>query len=302
MASGRSLLGSYIRHSQWSLLGTIAGLIGAYTLVSIGSALPGARLAPGSSLQGPFFVGEVVFEVALTVTLIVVLYRILGHHLSRPLRDMQALLTLLAELTDAREHTVSDHSRRVARLASMLAQGLGLRGADVEVVEVAALLHDIGKVGVPDYILLKPGPLDPPERSEMMRHAALGATIVRRAGPLRALAPLIAHHHEWWNGGGYPEGLKGSAIPMGARVIAVADAVDTMISGRPYRAARTLREVLAELEQRSGTQFDPEVVAVARASLGARAPTPTLEGSGRHDDTPNVTLAEQARQAVGSRG
>ncbi|OGS69521.1 MAG: hypothetical protein A2Y96_02120, partial [Firmicutes bacterium RBG_13_65_8] len=119
----------------------------------------------------------------------------------------------------------------------------------------------VGKVGLDDAILTKPGPLDPVERARIMEHPAAGAGILKLTPALAGLAPLVRHHHEWYGGGGYPDGLSGEDIPLGARALAVADAFDAMTSNRPYRAALPMGEAMRRLQADSGKQFDPAVVA-----------------------------------------
>jgi diguanylate cyclase (GGDEF)-like protein len=148
---------------------------------------------------------------------------------------------------------------------------MGLPQSEIETIELAALLHDIGKIGVPDAILHKPGRLTEAERVIMMRHAANGADMLVRAGSdtMVPLAPLVRHHHEWVNGQGYPDGLSGGDIPIGAAIIAVADAYDTMISDRPYRQRGTPDEALAEIRRGAGSQFHVQVVDAIENLLAA---------------------------------
>ena len=170
----------------------------------------------------------------------------------------------LASAVDAKDAYTRGHSERVSRLASVTAAALGLTRAETETIELAGLLHDIGKIGVPDSILQKPGPLDDAERAVMVGHAALGAEILAGASSdsLTQLVPLVRHHHEWSNGNGYPDGLNDEAIPIGAAVIAVVDAFDTMVTDRPYRRRRPVVAAVEELRAGAGTQFRPEVVDV----------------------------------------
>lgn len=282
-----------VQRAQWRLLGAIAAMLAVYAAISSVSAIPGTQLAPGSAAHHSFFIGEIVFEVLLTGALVYAIYRVVGTYLSTPIHHMHTVLQLLAEVTDAREHAVYGHCYRVSALSRRIAEGLGMSPDDVERVAYAGLLHDVGKIGIPDAILLKAGPLNDDEREVMMEHAALGANLVSRAGALAAVAPLVRHHHEWWNGRGYADGLAGEAIPIGACIIAVADAVDTITTGRPYRAARPMSEALAELRRCSGRQFSPRVVEAACAVLGEGQPaivTPAV-------DPVVVTLAEQAERA-----
>ncbi len=200
-----------------------------------------------------------------------------------------SLLEMLVEVSDAREHAIKGHSMRVSKWARALAERLDLPADEVNRIAVAGLLHDIGKIGIPDSILGKPGPLTEEERILMMAHAALGAGIVAHAGPLAAIAPIVRHHHEWWDGHGYPEGLRAEAIPLGARIVTLADTLDSMTTTRAYRAAKSMDEALLEIERCSGTQFDPRVAAlvdgvVGRATPAAAAPAP----AGRE----SATLAE----------
>jgi putative nucleotidyltransferase with HDIG domain len=264
----RSLSTSSLRRAQWRLLATIAGLLVVYAAISSLSALPGASLPPGTLAHQRFFLAEVAFETLLTAALAYVLFRVIGQYMAAPIHQIDALLRLLAELTDAREHAVYGHCWRVGEYSRVLARALGLSARQAEEIAYAGLLHDIGKIGVPDSILNKPERLTDAERAVMMGHAAAGANIVAQAGPLAKLAPLIRHHHEWWDGRGYPDGLAGDAIPLGARIIAVADALDTMTTDRPYRAARRRRDALAEIRRCAGSQFDPHVVAAIPQALG----------------------------------
>ncbi|MHB8332360.1 MAG: HD domain-containing phosphohydrolase [Candidatus Dormibacteria bacterium] len=183
-----------------------------------------------------------------------------------------SLLEMLVEVSDAREHAIKGHSMRVSKWARALAERLELPADEVNRIAVAGLLHDIGKIGVPDNILGKPGPLTDEERILMMAHAALGAGIVEHAGPLAAIAPIVRHHHEWWDGGGYPEGLRADAIPLGARIVTLADTLDSMTTSRSYRAAKSMDEALQEIQRCSGTQFDPRVAALAASVVGLAAP------------------------------
>ncbi len=189
-----------------------------------------------------------------------------------------ALLELLGAVTDAREREVAGHSQRVAAYARAIAEALSLPPDEVERIGFGALLHDIGKIAVPDAILRKPGRLSDEERSVMISHAAIGGQIVAGATALAPLAPLVRHHHEWFNGRGYPDALAGEAIPLGARVLAVADALDSLTTDRPYRKAQTFPEAFAELRRGAAGQFDPQVVAAAAAALerGAQPPPPAL--------------------------
>ena len=166
----------------------------------------------------------------------------------------------LAAAVDMRDRYTHSHSRLVSELSAATAEAMGLRRVDVGRVRVGALLHDVGKIGVPDTILSKRGRLTKDEWESVRMHPALGKTIIEQAPELRAVIPLVLHHQEHFDGSGYPARLSGTQIPLGARIIAVADAYHAMRSDRPYRSARSHSEAVPELLRCSGTQFDPEVV------------------------------------------
>jgi diguanylate cyclase (GGDEF)-like protein/putative nucleotidyltransferase with HDIG domain len=177
-----------------------------------------------------------------------------------------ATVRALAATVDIRDTYTRNHSENVAAIAGIIGAELGLAEEEIEVIKLAGLVHDIGKVGIPDAILNKPGPLAPSERAVMTNHSVLGANILESAGMLSDLAPMVLHHHEWHNGSGYPARLRGSQIPTGAAILAVADAFDTMISDRVYKNAMSLDEARQELFRCAGDQFDPVVVnALGRA-------------------------------------
>jgi HD-GYP domain-containing protein (c-di-GMP phosphodiesterase class II) len=151
-----------------------------------------------------------------------------------------------------------EHSENVAQLAVSLAQVLGLSDEAVRAIGLAAHVHDVGKIGVRDEVLLKEGPLSPDERRLMEEHPVLGERILTPT-ELEEILPLVRHHHERWDGEGYPDGLRGPEIPVGARVLAVCDAFEAMTASRPYRAPLSFEQAVEQLEQGAGTQFDPEV-------------------------------------------
>ena len=168
----------------------------------------------------------------------------------------------LARAMDARDAYTGDHGLSLARWAQRIALKLELDEAETETIRWGALLHDIGKIGVPDDILHKLSPLSLPEWQVMRRHPEIGAEIVASCKKLADSAPLIRGHHERWDGGGYPDGLAGQQIPLGARIIAVADAYCAMTDSRIYRAAMSRTDAVAELRRGAGQQFDPRLVEV----------------------------------------
>jgi putative nucleotidyltransferase with HDIG domain len=175
---------------------------------------------------------------------------------------------------DARDSYTAGHSRRVQQLALAIGRELGLSHAELDLLGHAALFHDIGKLAIPDAILLKPASLTQDEWSLMQRHAEEGARIIDRLGFLNDAVPAIRHHHERFDGTGYPDRLAGEDIPLGARIIHVADALDSMLTTRIYRAARPAAEALQELRRAAGTQFCPRCVTALERIL----PLETLEG------------------------
>ena len=171
-----------------------------------------------------------------------------------------AAMESLSATVDARDAYTAGHSRRVQQLALAIGRELGLSHAELDLLGQAALFHDIGKLAIPDAVLLKPASLTGDEWSLMQRHADEGARIIDRLGFLDDAVPAIRHHHERWDGAGYPDGLVGEEIPLGARIIHVADALDSMLTNRIYRAARPAAEALEELRRGGGSQFCPRCV------------------------------------------
>ena len=171
-----------------------------------------------------------------------------------------ALRAALSSALDVRDTETEGHARRVVRYMELIAGELRVPLEQHATLRRGALLHDIGKIGVPDHILRKPGPLTENEWYTMKMHPDLGAKIIANVPFLQEVAVIIRAHHERWDGNGYPEGLAAEDIPLGARIFAVADSFDAMTSDRPYRRGRALDEALAEIERCSGTQFDPQVV------------------------------------------
>ena len=165
----------------------------------------------------------------------------------------------LAKAVDARDTYTGSHSERVSELAARVASRIGLDAEQVELTRLAGSLHDLGKLAIPEEILRKPGELTDSERLVLERHPMIGFRMLDSLG-VDPVANVVLHHHERWDGAGYPDGLRGDAIPLGARIIFVADAYDAMTSDRVYRAKRSPEEAIAELERCSGTQFDPEIV------------------------------------------
>lgn len=176
-------------------------------------------------------------------------------------RTLLETMTGIATIVDKRDPYTAGHSKRVAGYSVSLAREMGLNGAEVTTVERAALLHDLGKVGIPDAVLLKPERLDERERTIIGYHPAIANEILGPIEAMREIAPCVLHHHERFDGRGYPRKLAGTEIPLGARIIAVADSYDAMTTDRPYRRALSVEEARDEIRRCSGTQFDEACVA-----------------------------------------
>ncbi len=254
-------------------------------LLDTGTALGELHLPPGhpqisnflgvpitsvDSLKGAFYLINKVNSRSFTLEDERLCQMMAGHAASalvirRLVEDQKemhdSLLEMLTKINDAREHASTGHSERVRSYARALAKRVGIKGEQLELIAAAGLLHDIGKIGVPESILGKPGPLTDEERSLMMTHSTIGAEIVSQAVSLSGAAPFVRHHHEHWNGRGYPDSLKEDHIPLGARIVAIADALDAITDSRPYRSARSLSAAINEITNCAGSQFDPQLVA-----------------------------------------
>src|SRR2546421_6005523 len=203
-----------------------------------------------------------------------------------------ATIGALAAALDAKDRYTEAHSRETAELAVNVGRRLGLAGEQLRLLEYGALLHDIGKIGIPGYILQKPGPLTPEEFAIMREHPVIGERILASVQFLAPLGPIVRAEHERWNGTGYPDGLKGEEIPIESRIIHACDAFHAMASDRAYRQALPLADIVAEFRRGSGQQFDPRVVDVmlqlveqGRPHISAQAqasrqPRPEAAGSG----------------------
>ena len=182
--------------------------------------------------------------------------------------ETRSAVSSLAQIVDHRDPSTFHHSERVAYYAAELARELGLDEDEVDLIEQAAGVHDLGKIGVPDRVLLKPGPLDDGERALMWLHTEIGAQVLAHFQLFRNGRAIVLHHHERWDGGGYPSGLAGEDIPLGSRVLAVADAFDAMTADRPYRKAMPAAHALDVLRHGSGSQWDPLAVGAFLRLIG----------------------------------
>jgi len=224
-------------------------------------------------LTKPFDITEVLLRIRNLLETRQLQMRLQDHNLTleervrertQELEEAQfEILDRLARAGEYRDDETGAHTRRVGMMSEQVALTLGLGAEMARVIGLAARFHDIGKIGIPDSILRKPGPLNPVERSLMCTHTQLGASILSgsRFNILQIAESIALTHHERFDGGGYTHKLAGESIPIEGRIVAVVDAFDAMVSDRPYRKARPLHEALEELERGSGKQFDPRVVA-----------------------------------------
>lgn len=182
---------------------------------------------------------------------------------AKQFKDMTSqIIETIARAIDAKDPYTNGHSRRVAHYSVLIGEQLGLSDEDLLFLRYAALLHDIGKIGIPDAILQKPSGLTDEEYETIKQHPRIGAEILKGAPLLKGVVVGARYHHEKWDGTGYLEGLSGEEIPLFARIIGVADTYDTMITNRPYHSAETKHTAVEEIERCSGTQFDPDIAKI----------------------------------------
>jgi putative nucleotidyltransferase with HDIG domain len=249
-SEGQSVIGQQIRSVMCVPLRTTDDILGALYVDSLSGA-------------GKFNEADLELLAAIGNQAGVAMHRVrLMGELERLLLDT---IKAIAATIDARDGYTHRHSERVAALTAQLARELGLSEADRETAELAALLHDVGKIAVPDSILNKPGRLTPEEFLEMQKHPLHGAQILGniQSATVKAVLPGVQYHHEKWDGTGYPEGLKADAIPFLGRLLGVADFYDALTSARAYRAAMPADEAMKLIENGAGTHFDPAVAAAA---------------------------------------
>lgn len=215
------------------------------------------------------------------------------------MESARSVVAALAGAVAAKDPVTEYHCQRLAGLAARLGARLGIATEEREALEYGAVLHDVGKIGIAEAILLKPGPLTPDEWTILRRHPDIGAEICRPLGLSRTLMPVIRHHHERWDGTGYPDRLRGDQIPLGARVVGLVDAYDAMTHNRPYRAARSSEQALEEIRLQAGRQFDPDLTQLFEAEINfAPLDDAGLEGA---DDALTATaagLAMATRHAI----
>jgi len=192
-----------------------------------------------------------------------------------------ASVEALARAIDARDPYTYGHSARVSRLSFEIAREMGLPSDQLSTLSRAALLHDIGKIGVEDRVLRKPGPLTKREVTAMRAHPVIGYEMLKGLHFLEPSLSGVRHHHEHWDGSGYPDGLSGADIPLAVRILTVADALDALTSDRPYRSAMTFSAAVATIEAGVGIQFDPAVIRALRAHGAAIAALLTVMGKSR---------------------
>jgi len=205
-------------------------------------------------------------------------------------RDYLNAVKALAAAVDAKDHYTHGHSNKVMAYSAMIAKELNLGEKEIEKIKFGALLHDVGKIGISEAVLNKPAKLTPKEFDTIAMHPILGVSIVQNIDSLKDLIPIILYHHERYAGGGYPEGIAGISIPLGARIVGVADSWDVMTSDRAYRKALPHEVAVAELEKCSGTQFDPDVVC---ALLRALERNEKIETFKIEEEQPNLSLDEE---------
>ncbi len=266
-----------LRGRRWALASAVAstGLLLAATLLvrSGGIAYAGELWASRTTMA--FYVSYVgmFFTVAFTTSL-------LGGHLRWQTREIADLaeatrdgylgtIRALADTIEALDTDTAGYSRRLERRAREVSRSLGLSDAEIEVIAIAAILRDIGKVGVPDAVLQSTGQVDAEEIADMQRHVEIGATILARVPYLKEVARIVRHHHERFDGMGYPDHLAGEAIPLGSRILAVVDAYEALTTGQPDRKALTPWVALSELRAGAGSDLDPKIVEVLVGVLAA---------------------------------
>lgn len=282
----------------------LAYVAGAYTALLL------ALFAPSSGVWG--FLLLAPMPLILYASLRTWLGRVNDQisHLDTMNRQYRATIEALAHAIDAKDQVTHGHIRRVQTASLQLARALGCSDArEIHAIEAASLLHDLGKLAIPEHILNKPGRLTPAEYDTMKAHARIGAEILAGVDFPYPVVPIVRHHHENWDGSGYPDGLAGDAIPLGARILQVVDCFDALTSDRPYRRALSSDEAIGILQERRGTMYDPAVVdafvklapsievsaAPAPSALGVRARAAFVESWMHLDaDAPLAAIAGPA--------
>lgn len=248
LLSHRALPAIWVENYRWMAPQHIAIAIAGYVLGGVAGQMGWSTLL-----------------VALPLPMLHYTYSLFGKTTQKHTEELQQLsddlIKTLAAVVDARDAYTFGHSTHVARYSAALAEQMGYTPDEVARLHRSALLHDIGKVGIPERILFKPGRLTPDEFELMKMHTTIGHEIIQNIPSLKDAAKLALLHHERWNGGGYPLGLKGEEVDLDSRIVGVADTLDTILSDRPYRRGCTLEEAMAEIRRCTGTQFDPAVVA-----------------------------------------
>jgi putative two-component system response regulator len=202
------------------------------------------------------------------------------------LERAETVLLALANSIEGKDPYTAGHCERLSRLSASLGEAMHLPQEQIVALRRAGIVHDIGKIGVPDSILLKPGRLDPDEMKIMQQHVTLGEEICRPMKSFRLVLPIIRHHHEKINGTGYPDGLRGEQIPITARILSIIDVFDALTTERPYKAALTIGEALAVMEEEVGKGWwDPDIFEIFRASLGTEADLVAMASSQRAGST-----------------
>jgi HD-GYP domain-containing protein (c-di-GMP phosphodiesterase class II) len=204
-------------------------------------------------------------------------------------RSYSETLSAFSGMLDARDSETEGHSQRVVAYALAIGHALGLESRELAALKVGALLHDIGKVGIADAILHKPGKLSAIEWEEMRRHPEIGYQLTSRIPFLDTASPVVRHHHERWDGTGYPARLRGEDIPLAARIFAIADSYDALVSDRPYRPGRTHQDAIEEISRCAGTQFDPHIVEIF---LQLNASNAWTEEVSRHSEVSNLPVRQ----------